>query len=362
MLRYRWATQDDNEKILKLIKATPQQGLVKLNFEREPDFFAGSYVTSQKPHIAIAEDKETDSIEAISSVGFREVFVNGEPRDVSYGNDLRLSEKSRGGRTLLKLYRQSRCLVDDSDFGQTVILDGNDLSTNTIAAGRAGMPNYYPYGKLTTYIISTVFDFASNNPDVSIRRANKSDIPAMQALFDAEAPSKQFYPRYDFSLIGTDPYYRDIAIEDYFLAEREGELVGITGSWKQKKFKQTIIIDYPKWMNLIRPFYNLFCKCFGGFVLPDRGATVDYLNLHTVVTKNNDASVLTMLLKSIRQSYCGQERTLILGLCDSDPLQNALRGFIFRTMKSQHYLVSHGPDCRSSLDSSRPLYLEASRL
>ena len=133
--------------------------------------------------------------------------------------------------------------------------------------------------------------------------------------------------------------------------------------WKQETFKQTRIIKYPLFVKVIRPLSNIWSVFFGGFIAPDEGKTVEYTTLHTVLTKNNDPSILNGLLKKVRKelSIAG-ESTMLLGLMENDPLRSALKGFRGKTMKSKHFLMSTDKDIRETLDASLPVYLELGRL
>ena len=198
----------------------------------------------------------------------------------------------------------------------------------------------------------------------SVRRAEPDDVGAMQAFFNREAPKKQFYPHYDFVRVGTDdPYYRDIKLEDYFLAFDGDELVGITGAWDQKGFKQTRFVGYHWIIRALRPFYNAGAKVVGGFYLPQAGHTVSYVTLHTILTKDNDPDIFSALLRTVYRTFRGQrDKTLIFGLMQDDPLKEALKGYRKQTLPGRHFLITHGQDPRAGLDPSRVMYLECARL
>ncbi|MAR93062.1 MAG: hypothetical protein CML06_19625 [Pseudomonadales bacterium] len=359
----RLATEADNQALLALLDSTPQQGLVTLNFERHPDFFHGSAVVGQQSYVVVAESRETGALDGVSSLSFREVFINGRPRRIGYANDLRISNHYRGSRLLLKLFRHSRQFQPDDEFSQTVILDENAASLGTVASGRGGMPHYYPYGRLNTYLIATAYDFSSR-PQYGVSQARPNDVPAMQAFFDQQAPKRQFYPLYHFDRVGSDdPYYRDIRLKDFFLVRERGQVIGICGLWKQKAFKQTKVVDYPRWMHWLRPLYNLWCSVAGGFPLPARGQVAEYVNLHSVLVRDEEPAILNSLLQAARRELRQRgEATMVLALSQGDPLEPALKGFVRRRMGSQHFLVSHGPDCRAQLNAGLPLYLEVARL
>lgn len=359
---YRLANETDNEKILQLINTTPQQGLLKLNFERSPNYFFGSAITSQHYYVVIAENPNNMQIDGVASIGVRKAYINGVIKSVTYVNDLRISEAWRGGRLLFMLFKKSCEYMDKNELIQFVIMQENVNSINAVTYGRAGMPACYPFGKLATYIVSTTYDNAKASK-LNIRKANTSDIGKIQRFFDVNAPRKQFFPAYEFSKIENNPYYRGITINDYYIALSNNKIIGMCGVWKQKNFKQTKIIGYPGWMSLTRPLYNLWCNVRGGLPLPKKGKVADYVMLHTILVKDDDSSILKGLLKHIRMDLSKKnEKTMILGLCLGDPLQQALRGFKFKNIHSLHYLASYEHDPREQLDKQLPMYLEIARL
>ena len=362
MIRLREAKETDNEKLIALLGATPNAGIVSLNFERKPNFFYGSSVSAQQPRICVAEDEDNGDIVGVYGNGAREVFVNGVKKNVRYLNELRIAEKHRKGRLLLRIIKDFHVVQEEGEYAQTSILEGNSLSLPLISKGRKGLGTYYPYSTLTTYIMSTTFDFAPKSSLV-VRKAQQEDIPKMQLLFDQGAAKKQFYPVYDFSRIGKDDYYRDLTIEDYFLAFENENLVGIMGTWNQEGFKQTRMVDYTTWINFARPLYNLWTKYFGGFPLPQKMDIAHYVMMHCIISQNNNPKPISALLHHIRKELSGRgDKTMNFGITEHDSLNAAVKGFVYRKIKSLHYLVTLGDDMRDDLDDSLPLYLEVARL
>ncbi|OUS28998.1 hypothetical protein A9Q99_10320 [Gammaproteobacteria bacterium 45_16_T64] len=362
MIQLKPAQASDSNKLLALLESTPQQGIVTLNFERQPNFFHGAEIASQQPFITLAEDESTGNAVAVYSNGKRDVFVNGKRRAIRYAHDLRIAKNHRGKHLIQDVIEESQKVMEPDEYSQIVILEENAASLTAVASGRSGLATFHPYGKLVTYIMSTTYDFAPKS-SLTIRRADNADIPAIQTLFNREAANKQFYPVYDFQRIGKDSYYRGLSISDYFLAFENNMLVGFIGTWRQKDFKQTRVVEYPPWMIFLRPFYNIWCTFFGGFPLPLKKSVADYVSLHSIITQDNRPDILSGLLSYVRRSLSSSgDKTMILGIADNDPIKAATKGFIYRTMKSNHYLAGFGEDARKSLDHTRPLYIEVSRL
>lgn len=362
MVKLKPATYSDNYKLQSLVQNTPQQGVVVLNFERSPNFFHGSKVSATDPFVTLAQDDITGEAVAVYSNGKRDVFYNGEVKPLRYVSDLRIAKSHRGKGLVRTLIEEGQREMGKGEYSQMVILKENAASLISVASGRNGLATFYPMGTVKTYLISTVYDFSPSSTLV-VRPAENSDIPEMQKLFNIEAAKKQFYPNYDFSLIGIDDYYRGLKVSDYYLAVDGKSIVGILGTWKQNIFKQTRVIKYPFWMRLLRPYYNLWTRYFGGFPLPLQSEVAEYVSLHTLISKDNRSDIMSCLMSSVRKSMARMgEKTMIVGLTESDPLRSSLKGFVYKAMESNHYIGGFDGDVREDLDSSLPLYVEVARL
>ncbi|ARU57417.1 hypothetical protein OLMES_3379 [Oleiphilus messinensis] len=370
----RPAVEEDLGALHALIKDTPQAGEICLNFERAPDFFHGTGVTTQHPEVWVMNDLKTHRLAGVFSIGHRDVYCNGTRQSIRYGNDLRIHPDYQGGRTLFRLFSQYRKIMQQ-DWMQTIILSDNTQSLNTVGSGRANLPVYFPYGTLHTHMVylrrpRRGLRNLARNSKYRIRRAQPGDIERMQDYFNCEAPKRQFYPHYEFSQLETgDGYYRDLKLSDYFLVFQENELLGITGVWDQKEFKQTRVIDYQGKMKLLRHVNNMQSLFFGGLTLPSPGKTLNYLLIHTVLIKNDVPEVFEALFAFIfneysasKRSQAGKYNALICGLSPDDPLTPVLRHYRRQVVTSKHFIASYGEDPRPGFDANRQLYLEAARL
>ncbi|MFT6030017.1 MAG: hypothetical protein ACI8O8_001760 [Oleiphilaceae bacterium] len=358
----RPAQATDSAALMALIDQTPQTGKVHLNFERSPDFFHATHVTTTEPDVWIMLDHHASRLAGSFSIGKREVYVAGQKRLTRYGNDLRIHQDYQGGRTLLRLFKKYRELMQD-EWMQTVILDENKASINTVGSGRLSLPTYHKAGQFLTHMI----DLKKKQHRIthhSIRRACATDSDAMQAFFDRYASDKEFYPCYDFSKIGSEsPYYRGLNLSDFFLAYQDELLVGVCGVWDQKAFKQTRFVAYQGNMKALRHLNNLSSKLFGGLQLPKAGSVSNYLSLHSILCKDNSVAIFTDLLNCILNNYEEtQYEALIFGFDKRDPLHDARQGLKGYQLLSNHYLASYGADPAEDFDKNRLFYLEPCRL
>lgn len=357
----REAVEADDGAILNLIRQSPQPGRVVLNFEREPSFHTGARVTCERPDIWVAIDKKNGEYAALANIGRRALYVNGDKKNIRYAHDLRISDSYRGTLVMARMFRSLRALMDPNEWMQTVILAENEKSLSTVGSGRAGLPRYFPCGDIVTYLIFSAPVFPVKH-GLTIRRASAADLPAMQALLDEEGPKRQFFPCYELKkILDGNSYYKDIKIENYWLAWRGDQLDGMVGVWDQKSFKQTRLIQYPKGLAWFRHVYNVWTSMFGGMHLPATGGVFNYRTLHTVITRGNNPDVLAALIEPIA-AYARESRiALVCAFFAQDKMRDAIKKFRTQSMDSKHFLVCFDDDPRNDLDDRTP-YVEVARL
>ena len=361
--KIRRALDEDSDALIALINDTPQQGSISLNFERSPNFFHATKTTTSQPEVWLMEDTHAQRLAASFSIGKRYVYINGEKTLTRYGNDLRIHQDYKGGRTLFRLFKKYRELMQD-EWMQTVILEENKASIDTVGSGRLSLPNYHQAGKLVTYMIA--LNQRASSPTHKIRKATHSDVTLLQEFFDHHAKKKQFYPCYDFNEINNDnPYYRNLDLSNYYLCFNGKELVGIAGTWDQKSFKQTRFLAYHGNMKLLRHINNITSKIFGGLNLPTPGNLGNYISMHSVLCKDNNPAILRSLVsQTINDHRNLNYDALIIGLDQKDALHKGLIKFKHHSIISNHYLASYGeqPDILNKPSSPSLMYREPCRL
>ena len=362
-MRYliRPAREEDNAGILALIAATPQPGRVLLNFERQPAFVYGSQVNGETPDNWVVESaEEPGRIIGIFAVGRRRLFINGRVTTIRYANDLRVAPEYRGSRLLLNMARKLGELMQQGEWMQTVVLTDNNASMQTVASGRAGLPTYHPCGDIQTSMLFSAP--MRRHQGLRISQATENELPLMQQWIDENAPRRQFFPCYRLDGLRTgDPFYRGLRIDDYWLAWRGSELVGMAGAWNQKSFKQTRVLAYPRGLGWLRHLYNLYVALRGGIRLPPPGGALNYLTLHSMLVEDDRPDILDALLNTMSRAYLRRFGTLVAGFFDSDPLIETMQGYRRQVLHSRQFLVSYDDNPCASLDGRLP-YVEVARL
>jgi len=332
----RLAIAQDSEALCQLLEKSPMGEQIRLTFERRPDYFLGAGIQAEELLVVVGEEEKTGEIFGVFAAGTRRVFVDGEPRSIPYLSDLRLDPSHRGGTWLMRGYRHLRTEVLGTEaFAQTLILSDNAQVRELLTSRRGGLPFYHPCGEYRTHFLSGIRQ-AKGSSEHEVRQAKPEDAAMMQAFFDQEARTKQFYPCYQFSELGKTGYYRDLNLVNYWLAFNGGELIGILGGWNQSAFRQTRIQGYGGLVGRLRPFINLCSRV----QYPPVGSQLPMRYLHTAVTRDNHPAILRSLLGRVLASEPTFTGYWVLGLDQADPLNQAVSGMRKRTFGGLHYLVS----------------------
>lgn len=364
----RSATPGDNQAILALLQRNHQPGKVRLAFERYPDYFHGAGVTCEKPDVYVLESqlsagKEAAPIVGVFNLGHRRIFVNGEFRQVRYAHDLRLDHSVRGSEALATCYRYGRDLMAQDEWMQAVILAENAPYLAAVRKSREGMPNFYPAGDIETSLITGVRSRSVTDNALEIRPASSADVPEMQAFVDREGRKRQYFPHYQFeSLQDGTAYYRDLRIDQFWLAFRAGRLVGMVGIWDQKGFRQSRVVGYQRGLALARPAYNAWCRVGGGLRLPAAGDCFQYLTLHSILCEAGDSDVFASLLRRLHARFGAYYDALVCGFFTNDPLSSVPGQFQRRVLKSRHFLLNWADDPRPALNDTLVPYADVARL
>ena len=366
----RPACPDDNAALLDLCQI-PVSGAVQLALEREPDYFAGAAVQAEEPEIYVAIHT-SGRLVGIFNVGYRTVFLDRQSTRLRYFCDLRIHPDFQRSRLLFEMMHFCRAqgIINDEEVAQTVIFSDNlpmlahlDL-TKRRSKTRQLAPLYQLVGEYHTYMIRLPAKMRKKpTGNWEVRRATAADLPAMQRFLDREGKQYQGFPWYQLAKLGQENYYRNLAINDYYLAFEQEKLVGMAGVWDQKAFKQTRITGYDRLLTFLRPLINAFAKVAGGFRLPEASTVLSYFSLHTILVEKENPLIFQAILYKISTDAAGKNFDYFLcGLRGDSPLTEACQSFkATRLIKGNYYLVSGNHDLPAKY-LSLPFYLEGARI
>lgn len=328
-LTLRPATQDDHGTLEELLRATPMGSRIRLCFERDPDFFAGARVQAEEPCVWAAFENG-GRVVGVFSAGSRRVWQGGE-RPMRYLSDLRIHPNWQGSPLLARGFRLLRKEVfQPGEWAQTLVLEDNVRALEMLTRRRGGLPEYRPAGRYVSWLLPNQRIAARS--DCHVRRATRADLGAMQVLLDAASRRRSFARVVSLADLGK-PGWRDLTIEDFLVAERDGAITGMMGLWDQSGFQRLRIQAYSPMIAALRPLWN----CFASVALPRVGQVLPLRKATAIACDGDEPKILRALLAA---ALAGNEKhLLLLGLSEKDPLSKALRGLKGRVEYGRHFLV-----------------------
>ncbi len=347
-LTFRPAGESDHEALEALFAATPMGSRIRIGFERDPDYFMGARVQAEELCVRAFFENNGRAV-GMFSAGSRRVWVDGEI-SMRYLSDLRIHPEWQGSSLLARGFRLMRREVfRPGEWAQTLVLEDNARALELLTSRRGGLPEYRPAGRYVSWLLPS--QRVDSDPRIQVRRATAIDLPTMQMLLEASARRRSFSGIVDLAELGK-PVWRDLAIEDFLVAERHGEIVGMVALWDQSAFQRLRIHGYSRTVAALRPVWNLL----GGVPLPEAGQTVPLRKLTVIACEGDDPSILRALLAGALAESDG--RLIQAGCSAEDPLVEAFRGLKARKDHGRHFLVGwegEPPDWREpfAFDVSR---------
>ena len=368
-----------------ILAATPMNGPVAVTFRREPSYFGAAVVHGDFHQAVVCRDTHRENrIIGFGSRSVRELYVNGDARPVGYLSMLRLLEDYRRGSLLARGFRYFRELHEDrrAPFYLTTIAEGNERAISTLTSGRGGLPAYRFAGRYLTAALpvprprrwrSNSLDSFHHGPLITIRQASESDIDTLLEFLHRTGSGRQFFPVYqDRDFLDPQGTFRDLCLDDLFLAFQDHRLVATLGAWDQRGFAQNVVEAYHSYLRSTRRLYNTWAKFRKLPELPCPGKPLASVTAVIPLVDNDDPGVfnalIDRLLERCAEGFRGKENPgqirpgyLLLALHESDPLfpylkQRVGRGRSYLTRLYQVVWPDATP-IPPPLDS-RPVYLE----
>lgn len=333
-LTIRPAGPEDHAALEDLFRATSMGSSIRLNIERDPDYFAGARVQADQPCVWAAFD-ESGRAAGLLSAGKRRIWLGGGEQDMRYLCDLRIHRDWQRSTLLARGFRLlKREVFAPGEWAQTLVLEDNVRAIELLSSRRAGLPEYRPAGTYLTWLLPS--QAVAADPAIPVRRARRTDLPEMQRVYDDDARRRSFAPVLDFNDLG-GPAWRDLAIEDFLIAEKDERLCGIAGMWDQSGFQRLRIAGYSQALSLLRPLWNAGTLVSGGVPLPKPGDVLPLKKATAVACENDDPGILRALLGHALKDDEG--KLLLVGMSAADSLAAALQGLRGRQDQGRHFLV-----------------------
>lgn len=361
----RPAEHGDEPRLRELLGGSAMPGWVRLAFGREPDFFHAVGVQGKTNQVMIAE--AGGRVVGMGCRSVKPLWVNGERMDFGYLGGLRLHPGARGGTWLARGYAALRRLheADPAPAYLTTIVEENSHARRLLASGRAGLPHYLDRGRYITHAICLQGGGAPRpGAGVEIRRGDEIGLEPILGFLREFGRRRQFFPVLEAGDFG-GAYLRGLGVGDFCVALKAGKILGVAAAWDQRAFKQVIVRGYAPPIRFARPVLSALLRFAGFRGLPAAGRSLNSVYVAFACVRDDDPGVMRALLGRIRAEHRdGDNRFLLYGLHERDPLAAAVRDFRAFRYVSRLYLVcwDDGLNFVNGLDPARIPHLEPASL
>ncbi len=368
-MRFELALREDEPAIRRLLRRTPIPGGISLSLEREPSADAANAVASEHSQILVARAEESGDVVAMGVRGVMDWYVNGMPGKIGYLGQLRVDSRYRARpRLLLQGYAKLKELHEAdgcTPIYATTIMTDNIPARRVLESSMKGMPSYRHIDDLVTLAITTRGAAPGSLPDVQIADATSDDLEEIEQCLARYGSRYQFTPVWSPAVLRDAGRMRDLSVDDFVLARRNGRVVGCLALWDQRKFKQTVVRGYSWQLACVRPVANALCHLVRSPRLPPVGEQLDMAYVSHVAIDGDDPQVLEILLRRALVRAAERGVTLVsLGFSR----RNSLAEFVARRFRARKYhsriYVVFWPDGASIADTikSTPSHLEVAIL
>ncbi len=356
-----------NKEMLKILNDNPikSSGLT-ICFDRKPDIFKKNEIKyNPSKYVGFLKGNK---LFGFASIGFYKAYIMGKPETTFYLSDVYISQPARKKGLIVK---SSKELFKDTykglNWGYFIVLKGNKNAESYISKPQYNeplIPFYKIIGTFDARNILITFK-KQESKTFMVRRATIKDANDIIMLLKEEFKNRLFAPYIDKKVFEENISKRpDFNIDNYYVAEKNGIIVGACAAWDCSKFKQTRVIQYEGQYKFTKALYSTLSGLFNFPSLPKKGEVIKDLHIVDYAVKARNPIILNALLKKIYNDYRNLNyNTIIFGTYKSDILLKALKGFFNQSVHSHIITLSYNKSMLEKIteDSSMP-YIDIASL
>ncbi len=353
--------REHNRELVELFRASPIIADFTVCFDRHPDFFRFPELVFEEFEYRgiFAGDRLIGSMMA----AFLDGWLGDRVGRYAYMGDLRIVPDMRGQRITERLgWDFFDEQLDKVPIAIGLIKDGN-LPITHITMDKA--PPVYQTGRLCPFEASNLILLrpAPAPRSTRVRRATAADLPAMVDVMAEAYRGRLFAPvvtREGLAAEISDPGRPPIS--DYFLAEREGRLVGLFAAWDMGRFKRTLVLRYSPMGRALKRGYQLGRLLFRRAApLPDAGQPFREVTITRIAVPDRDPEILADLLAVAANDYLDRGYHMMhVGFAGWDPLIEATDRFMVQRFKSTLVIGWRTDRGAAELDGATDIYVDLS--
>jgi hypothetical protein len=328
-LSFSFAGRSDEADLRQLLGENPIRGAISVNFTREPDYFAGAQIAGGHDRTLIA--RENGRLVAAGHCVTRPCWLNGEVRPCAYLGELRLDASVVGRWDILRrgyAFFAADYARQPADFCFTSIIADNLRARKLFERGLPQLPRYELIGNYVTLLLPV----GHRRPTCAFESVTGADVPLVELVcFLNEFARTRHLATYWTPELLTSLSSHGLRLQDFIVLKHKNSIIGCTGIWDQRTFRQVRIHSYATWLAASRPLVNLMAPVLGQPRLPAVGADLDQAFLSPLALTPERISALPALLDLARHTAAQRDLSYITaGYAENDnafaPVWDKVRG------------------------------------
>lgn len=340
------ANQTQNEALKRMLRENTPEGMIRVRYEREPDFIGGSVVEGTDLNVSCAREVESDTLAGIVMRATKPCFIGQEKQLMGYLSSLRIQKAYRGSLAFIRFIQGLKKVHEDSPckWDLMMLTDGNGVAEKILLSGRAGLPTAYFLGDYFTHVIALRRSYRLPDlPGIKVRKLRDADWEQWFAfLHKTGAKNRELFPAYQPDHLDPEKgLLKGLQAEQVYVALENGKIIGTMSAWDQNAFKQNYIDGYGGAVKYLRRPLNALARLTGKPVLPKQGAQLRSIFLGAICIEDDRAPVFQLLMKRVLNDLQNQAyHSLMAGFHQSDPLLPLLKSYPHIAYTSHAWLFS----------------------
>lgn len=340
-------SRERNRDMLKILEESPiETPWLTVRFDHAPDIFVLPELFSER--VVWAGALKGEELAGYAMMAYQRRYVDGEPRLVTYFGNAHVRREDRGqGLTSRMGERLFRGRDERADIGYAIVMTGNRPAERFIGRRPPGCPDLPPSRTIGSLCARNILILGRKRESAGfhVRRATVADVDAMVALLQAEFRHRLFGPILDKDAFLLNAGARPgCALEDHYVAVKDGEIVGTCAAWDMGPLRQTRIIRFGTELRLAKAAHAVWAPLAGSPAWPREGERIKDITITDCAVRGRDPEILEALLRRIYNELRPRGYMMMtFGSCRDDPLLQATRPFLSYPVISNIVLYAKDP-------------------
>jgi hypothetical protein len=342
----------DDAALRHLLRVNALPGEIRLSYEREPSYWAGTGLEGPTHQTMIVQDGAGRAV-GMGSRAVRHLYVNGEAQAVGYLSQMRVDPTYAWGIALPRALTAGwRFMCELHGDGRTPyylvsLVAGESVAFRMMTLGLPDWPKLRAVGGLLTYALSVrrVRALPHLGGGMQLRRAQSDDRAAIAACLMRNGHRRHFTPVWEADELGDPAHTPDLLLENFWVVEHGAQVVGTVARWDQSRFKQQRVAGYDeRWLG-VRRWVNWAARLGLAPHLPAVGERIRLAFASHLAVDNDDLQVGAALLTAVYNDAVGAgDAYLMVGLDSEHPLTKTVRRYRRLVYATQLFVATWGDE------------------